>query len=93
MATLVNEIAKAKVRPLYEIATEIKKDWRKTAKDGKIYFGAVPYLEAMSCLSSIQDNYGMDSAKSVVLYFLCNADTWKGETAKRVKAELKAMCK
>jgi hypothetical protein len=79
----------ATTRPLYEIANEIRKDWR-TAKSG-IYFGAVPYLDAMSSLDMITDNYGMDSGKSIVLYFLSNASTWRGETAKRVKAELKAM--
>jgi hypothetical protein len=51
-------------RPLYEIAMEIRKDWK------NVYFGAVPYLEAMSSLNSINDMYGMDSAKSIVLYFL-----------------------
>ena len=76
-----------KLRPLYTIANEIRMDWK------KVYFGAVPYLEAMLCLQSIDDNYGMDSAKSVVLYFLSNASTWRGETAKRIKVELKAMCK
>jgi len=75
------------VRPLYEIAKEIRTDWK------KVYFGAVPYLEAMQTLDSINDNYMFDSAKSIVLYFLSNASTWRGETAKRVKAELKAMCK
>ena len=74
-------------RPLYQIANEIRKDWT------KVYFGAVPYLDAMSSLDSIEDNYIMDSGKSVVLYFLSNASTWRGETAKRIKAELKAMCK
>jgi hypothetical protein len=78
-------------RPLYEIANEIRKDWKATAKNGKIYFGAVPYLDAMSTLTSINDNYIMDSGKSVVIYFLANAGTWRGETAKRVKAELKKM--
>jgi hypothetical protein len=73
------------MRPLYEIAREIRKDWKKP------YFGAVPYLEAMSSLGNISENYGADSAKSVVLYFLSNASTWRGETAKRVKAELKAI--
>ena len=72
-------------RPLYEIAREIKQDWT------KVYFGAVPYLDAMSTLDSIEDNYIMDSGKSVVIYFLSNASTWRGETAKRIKAELKAM--
>lgn len=79
-------------RPLYEIASEIRKDWRATSKNG-IYFGAVPYLDAMGTLDSINGSYGMDSAKSIVCYFLANAGTWKGETAKRVKAELKAMSK
>ena len=72
-------------RPLYQIANEIRKDWT------KVYFGAVPYLDAMSTLDSIEDNYIMDSGKSIVLYFLSNASTWRGETAKRIKAELKAM--
>jgi hypothetical protein len=74
-------------RPLYQIASEIRKDWT------KVYFGAVPYLDAMASLNSITDNYIYDSGKSVVLYFLANAQTWKGETAKKIKAELKAMCK
>lgn len=77
-------------RPLYEIANEIKKDWCATSKNG-IYFGAKPYLDAMSTMDSINDNYYMDSGKSIVLYFLSNASTWRGETAKRVKAELKKM--
>ena len=72
-------------RPLYEIAREIRRDWK------KVYFGAVPYLDAMSTLDSINDNYMFDSGKSVVIYFLSNASTWRGETAKRVKAELKKM--
>ena len=76
------------VRPLYEIASEIRKDW-----GSKVNYAAKPYLEAMECLNSITDKYGYDSAKSVVLYFLSNASTWRGDTAKRVKAELKAMAK
>ena len=72
-------------RPIYEIATEIRNDWN------KVYFGAVPYLDAMQSLDSINDNYMFDSAKSVVLYFLSNASTWRGETAKRIKLELKKM--
>lgn len=74
-----------KTRCLAEIAREIRKDWT------KVYFGAVPYLNAMGTLNSITDNYGMDSGKSIVLYFLSNASTWRGETAKRIKVELKKM--
>lgn len=74
-------------RTLFEIAREIRSDWKKP------YFGAVPYLEAMESMIHVTDTYIADSGKSVVLYFLSNANTWRGETAKRVKAELKAMCK
>lgn len=78
---------KKEVRPLYEIAQEIRQDWK------NVYFGALPYLQAMETLNSIDDKYLFDSAKSIVFYFLSNAGTWRGETAKRIKAELKAMCK
>lgn len=75
------------MRLIYQIATEIHSDWKKP------YFGAVPYLEAMYSLETMNDKFYEDDAKSIVLYFLSNANTWRGETAKRVKAELKAMLK
>lgn len=74
-------------RPIYEIAREIRNDWKRP------YFGAVPYLDAMFALDTIDDTFFADSAHSVVMYFLANANTWKGDTARRVKAELKAMTK
>jgi hypothetical protein len=74
-------------RPLWVIHGDIIRDWTKP------YFGAVPYLDAMRDLDSIHDNYGYDDAKSIVLYFLSNAETWRGETARKIKAELKAMIK
>ncbi len=75
------------MRPLFDIAHEIRKDW----KNVSCY--AAPYLNAMSCLNSVDDNYIMDSGRSIVSYFLANAGSWRGETAKRIKAELKAMVK
>lgn len=74
-------------RSLHEIASEIQKDWT------KVYFGAVPYLDAMKSLDSIHDNYYADDAKTIVLYFLSNATTWRGETARAIKAELKQLLK
>ena len=74
-------------RPLYEIASEIRKTWTKVSPY------AEPYLEAMQSLDSINDNYYFDSGKSIVLYFLSNASTWRGEDARRIKAELKEMLK
>ena len=72
-------------RPLYEIAREIRKAWTKVSPY------AEPYLAAMQSLDSINDNYYFDSGKSIVLYFLGNANTWRGEDARRIKAELKEM--
>jgi len=74
-------------RPLYVIANDIKKDWVKPN------YAAKPYLDAMGSLTSVNDTYGWDSGKSIVIYFLCNANTWKGENAKRIKAELKSLTK
>jgi hypothetical protein len=72
-------------RPIYEIAREIRADWGE-----KVNYAARPYLQAMLHIHEIGENYGLDSARSVVLYFLSNAATWRGPVAKRVKAELKA---
>ena len=44
-------------------------------------------------LKSINDKYGADSGKSIVLYFLSNATTWRGSDARRIKQELKQMTK
>lgn len=74
------------MRTLKQIALEINDDWT------NINDYALPYLNAMYELESINDSYGLDSAKSVVLYFLSNATTWKGETAREIKKELNKLC-
>jgi hypothetical protein len=78
---------KKQVRPLYEIAAEIKADWN------NVNFGAVPYLDAMQSLNNVTDSYGMDSGRSIVAYFLSNASTWRGDKAREIKKELNAMLK
>lgn len=75
-------------RDLGTIAREISKDW-----GGKVNYAAKPYLDAMRSLGSMKDNYGQDSAHSVVAYFLSNASSWRGPVAQRVKTELKGMLK
>lgn len=72
---------------LNEVADVIAMDWK------PVWFGAVPYLDAMRYLESIHDNYGADSGESVVAYFLSNAATWRGPIARQVKAELKRRLK
>ena len=78
---------KAPVRPLHVIAHEIREDWH------PVNYAAKPYLDALDTLSSIDDKYYYDPADEIVRYFLSNATTWRGETARRVKAELKGMLK
>jgi hypothetical protein len=73
------------MRTIKEIAAEIRKDWPRP------YFGAAPYLNAMQRLETVDDSYGADDGRSIVLYFLANASTWRGPVAKRIKAELKGM--
>lgn len=80
-------------RSLWEIAADIDATWRDKNGNTKVWFGAEPYLVAMRSLDSVHDTYGCDTAKSIVLYFLSNATTWRGEDARRIKAELKALIK
>ena len=73
--------------PLYTIAADIRANWPKP------YLGAFPYIFAMRHLNQITDNYGLDSAISIVAYFLANAQTWRGEHARRIKSELRDILK
>ena len=79
-------------RPLHVIARDVRRDW------GRVNFAAVPYLDAMGALETVDDYYGdpyssVDALKGryVVLYFLSNASTWRGPVARKVKSELRAM--
>lgn len=72
-------------RLICDIADEISADWKKKN------YAAVPYLQAMRHLGKVGDSFGYDTGKSIVSYFLCNAGKWRGETARRIKAELRGM--
>lgn len=87
-------------RPLSQIAREVRTSMLEQAQGYKkpktleqAFPYAMPYLDAMLQLHSIEDNYYYDSGRSVVLYFLANANSWKGDTAKALKAELHALAK
>lgn len=89
-------------RPLDEIAREIRDDWPQAMNAGTYdprlgmnigQHWANPYLTTMLRLYGVTDlgtSYFEDNAASVVSYFLSNASSWRGETARRIKAELKA---
>jgi hypothetical protein len=74
-------------RPIYQIAADIRKDWI------NVDAAAKPYLDAMAHLTNITDSYGADSAEGVVARFLCNASTWRGEVARKIKKELNQIVK
>lgn len=75
------------MRALSAIARDIRADWK------PVNYAAKPYLDAMSGLDSINDQYIYDSGRSIVLYFLSNASSWRGDKARTIKAELKALLK
>ena len=70
-----------------EIAYAIAKDWQNISPY------AAGYLNAMKTITDIEGDYIHDSAKSVVLYFLANAGSYRGEGARAYKALLKKMVK
>jgi hypothetical protein len=76
---------KTENRSIRSIALDIESEWT------KVNYAARPYLDAMLELNSINDKYYEDSAKSIILYFLANASSFRGERAKVLKAELKAL--
>lgn len=76
-------------RALHTIAADIVRDHVTQAKP--LPFGAVPYVTAMGSLLSLEDTYGADPARSVVLYALSNLATWRGPVARQVKKELREM--
>ena len=70
-----------------EIAHAIAKDWQNVSPYAK------DYLNAMKEITDIEGNYYADTAKSVILYFLANAGSYRGENARAYKALLKEMVK
>lgn len=77
------------MRPLYEIAGEIEADC--ISKDWYLY--AEPYVSAMKHLTRVSDTYYADSGSSVIAYALANLSSWRGDKARAIKAELKALLK
>jgi len=68
-------------RTVQQVARDIAKAW-----GSKVNYAAKPYLRAM-----LSEDYGADGEKSVVIYFLGNASTFRGPEAKALKGELKTL--
>jgi hypothetical protein len=70
-----------------EIAHAIDQDWKNISPYAK------DYLNAMKEITHIDGAYYFDTAKSVVMYFLANASSYRGDNARAYKALLKEMIK
>ena len=84
------------------LARIAEQDCPRLAARGSGFLGAgthpaQPYLEYMRTMNgvtraNIKDvQFGYDSAERIVITFLSNATAWKGDTARAVKAHLRAM--
>ena len=77
-------------RKLHEIGAEIAHLFvvKKPSESTLAY--SMPYVSAISQMEYVEDMYGQDTGRSVVLYLLGNLQGWRGDDARRIKAELKA---
>jgi peptidoglycan hydrolase-like protein with peptidoglycan-binding domain len=66
-----------------QLAAIADEDWVQVSPHAR------PYLDAMKSLSSTSQAYGADRGSDIVMYFLSNATGWRGDIARKVKAELK----
>lgn len=81
------------MKPIYQIANEIKDNWRALyadkPKQPAFILYAESYLHAMSTLKTPADKYYLDSGEEIILRFLANVSSWRGDFAKAKKAELR----
>lgn len=76
-------------RLIKEIANEILKEWKNPSEYARMY--AWPYLKAMTTLNTVKDKYYLEDGDEIILRFLTNAGSFKGEAARRLKKELKSL--
>jgi hypothetical protein len=84
---ILERLTAAGPRPLHKISDEIARRWPEPS------YNARPYIYAMRHLNLITDTYASETARSIVQLFLSNAGSWRGEDARRIKAELREMLK
>ena len=75
------------LRPLHEIAFDAL---HCSSLKGNARTYAQAYLIPMQQLSTVSDSYGYDDGDAIVMYALSNLTSWRGEDARRIKAELKS---
>ena len=68
-----------------ELVRIIRADWQNPN------YAAVPYLDALEGVTTWNCTVEFESARSLAPYLLNNLRTYRGETARFVKAQLKAV--
>lgn len=74
-------------RPLCNIAQDIIEDWDNINEYAK------PYINAMLSLEPNEENYGQDSAASIISYFLANSTSYITSKSDKYKDELRNLLK
>ena len=97
MATKETKLSDYTQTPLSEmsicrIAEIIRKDWITKSPTG-VNYAAKPYLDAMRSIDNINDPYIVETGRDMVMYFLSNASSWRGEVAKAIKLHLNNLIK
>lgn len=78
---------KIKEGNISDLSRLISRDLQSQGKE--VPYNLVPYLDALRQMDSADDVYGVESGKSIIAYALSNMTSYKGPTARAVKAELK----
>lgn len=73
------------MRTLKEIFDEVFQDWKNINPYAK------EYADALHTLNHPNDMYLYERGRDIIPYFLANANGWRGERARAIKAELRAM--
>ena len=75
-----------------EIVDLIRTDWRTMSASSRAYYDAMLDQNALG-LSWVTDAYYADGRGEIAYRFLGDATSWRGETARAVKAEMKRRLK
>jgi hypothetical protein len=78
------------LRPLSAIGAEMVPLLRALPESHMARWAGLAQAVPLCSLDTIHDSYGDDSAEYVVACLLGNISGWRGDDAKRIRAELKA---
>lgn len=72
-----------------DLALDIRADYARKGKP--VHYSAKPYVDAMAQLDSWFESFHADDALTCAVYAFSNLSTWRGDEARAIKAEWKAI--